>query len=119
MWEHWNSLKEDGSFWSKDMNSFNHYAYGAVYDWIFGVALGVTPAAPGYERVSLVPHPHKCLGYAEASIETAYGKIRSHWYYKGEQVYYEFDIPTGVTAELRLPGGYTEVLSAGSYRFAE
>ena len=47
MWEHWNSLKEDGSFWSTDMNSFNHYAYGAVFDWIFGVACGIKPCADG------------------------------------------------------------------------
>ena len=119
MWEHWNSLKEDGSFWSKDMNSFNHYAYGAVYDWIFGTALGIKPTAPAYKEISLEPHPDKRLGFAEASIETAQGKIRGHWYYKGDTVYYEFDIPTGVTARLHLPGGYTEVLTEGSYRFAE
>ena len=119
MWEHWNSLKEDGTFWDTHMNSFNHYAYGAVYDWIFGAAIGIKPTAPAYEEISIQPQPNKCLGYAEASIDTAYGKIRGHWYYKGDEVYYEFDIPAGVTASLRLPSGYTETLTEGSYRFAE
>lgn len=119
MWEHWNSLKEDGSFWSKDMNSFNHYAYGTVYDWIFGVAVGIKPIAPAYKEISIEPHPHRCLGYADASVDTAFGRIRAHWYYKTDGVYYEFDIPTGVAARITLPSGYTETVSGGSYHFAE
>ena len=121
MWEHWNSLKEDGSFWSTKMNSFNHYAYGAVFDWIFGVSVGIKPIeeAPAYEKITLAPRPDPCLGFAEGSIESRNGLIRSHWYYKGETVYYEFEIPEGVTAALTLPSGYTETLGAGVYHFAE
>ena len=121
MWEHWNSLKEDGSFWSTDMNSFNHYAYGAVFDWIFGVSSGITPVAedPAYKTVNIAPHPHKCLGWADASIDSRNGLIRSYWYYKGDTVYYEFDIPAGVTANVVLPSGKKYTLSGGSYRFAE
>lgn len=121
MWEHWNSLKEDGSFWSTDMNSFNHYAYGAVFDWIFGVASGISPVAeaPAYQQVVLAPHPNKCLGFADASIESRNGFIRSYWYYKGDTIYYEFTIPAGVTARLTLPSGYTETLTGGIYHFAE
>ena len=121
MWEHWNSLKEDGSFWSTDMNSFNHYAYGAVFDWIFGVSSGIKPVAadPAYKTVEIAPHPDKCLGWADASIESRNGLIRSYWYYKGETVYYEFDIPAGVTANVSLPSGKAYTLTGGSYRFAE
>ena len=119
MWEHWDSLKEDGTFWSTDMNSFNHYAYGAVFDWIFGVAAGIRPAAPGYTEVSLSPHPDRRLGFADASIETRQGLVRVHWYYKGDAVYYEFEIPQGVTAHVRLPSGHTETLPGGSWCFAE
>ena len=119
MWEHWNSLKEDGSFWSTDMNSFNHYAYGAVYDWIFGVSLGITPTEPGYKAVRIAPHPSRELGFAEASIETKHGKIRSYWYYKGDAVYYEVDVPRGVSATVTLPSGYTETVSGGTFHFAE
>ncbi|MBE6537099.1 MAG: alfa-L-rhamnosidase [Ruminococcaceae bacterium] len=120
MWEHWNSLKEDGSFWSTAMNSFNHYAYGAVYDWIFGVAVGIKPCEDevAYKNVTIEPHPDKRLGFADASIESRNGKIRVHWYYKGDDVFYEVDIPAGVTAKLTLPSGETKTLTGGSYQFA-
>ena len=121
IWEHWNGIKEDGSFWSKDMNSFNHYAYGAVYDWIFGKAVGIEPCgnAPAYREITLTPHPDRRLGYADASIDTQYGTIRSYWYYKDNTVYYEFTIPSGVTARLTLPSGKTETLTEGTYHYAE
>ena len=121
MWEHWNSLKEDGSFWSTDMNSFNHYAYGAVFDWIFGKSMGISTVedAPAYREITLAPHPDHRLGFAETSIDSRNGTIRSHWYYKENTVYYEFEIPQGVTAHLTLPSGYNETLQAGTYHFAE
>ncbi len=121
MWEHWNSLKEDGSFWSTAMNSFNHYAYGAVYDWIFGVACGIQPIgeAPAYREITLAPHPSKCLGFADTSLDSRSGTVRAHWYYKGDTVYYEFEIPAGMTAHLTLPSGYTADLTGGIYHFAE
>lgn len=121
MWEHWNCIKEDGNFWSTSMNSFNHYAYGAVYDWIFGKAIGIetTEHAPAYREVNIAPHPNRALGFAEASIDSRCGLIRVHWYYKGNVVYYEIDIPTGMTAHLTLPSGYSETLMGGAYHFAE
>ncbi|MBO5224764.1 MAG: family 78 glycoside hydrolase catalytic domain [Clostridia bacterium] len=121
MWEHWDSLKEDGSFWSTDMNSFNHYAYGAVYDWLFGVSVGIKPREdmPGYKAVDIAPHPNKELGFADASIKTAYGKIRVKWYYKNDTVHYEISVPQAVTANLTLPSGYKTMLSGGEYVFAE
>ena len=121
MWEHWNSIKEDGSFWSTDMNSFNHYAYGAVYDWIFGVSSGIKTVedAPAYKKIAIAPHPDKRLGYADAQIESRQGKVRSYWYYKGDKVYYEFEVPAGATAEITLPSGYTTTVGEGIHHFAE
>lgn len=119
IWEHWNGIKEDGSFWSDDMNSFNHYAYGAVYDWIFGVSSGIKPAAPGYGEVAFAPHPERRLGFAEASIESCRGLVRSCWYYKGDTVYYEFETPGNVTAHVTLPSGKTYTLPGGIHHFAE
>lgn len=121
MWEHWNSQKEDGSFWSTQMNSFNHYAYGAVLDWMIGVCAGIKlkESAPAFEAVEIAPHPSKELGFADAVWETRGGKLRSYWYYKGDTVYYELEIPQGTKAYLRLPSGYCEELSAGCYHFAE
>jgi len=119
MWEHWNGIKEDGSFWDDDMNSFNHYSYGAVFDWIFSVSAGITPACGGYEEITLTPHPDRRLGFADASISTKYGLIRSRWYYKEDSVYYEFEIPDGVGAKLTLPSGHTEILKKGNYIFSQ
>ena len=121
MWEHWNSLKEDGSFWSHHMNSFNHYAYGAVYDWIFGIAIGIKPSESdvAYKSVDIAPHPDKRLGFADASIDSRNGKVRVHWYYKGDVVFYEIEVPNGVTANLTLPSGFKRTLTGGSYHFAE
>ena len=119
MWEHWNSLKEDGSFWSTDMNSFNHYAYGAVFDWIFGVACGIKPCAdaPGYEKILIAPHPDRSLGFADASIDTKHGTVRVHWYYKEDRVAYEIEIPAGTAAVLTLPNRSPQTLVAGTYLF--
>ncbi len=121
MWEHWNSIREDGTFWDKTMNSFNHYAYGAVFDWIFGVACGITPTehAPAYREINLAPHPDKRLGFVDTSIETRNGNLRMHWYYKGDTVYYEVEIPDAVTARLTLPSGFTATLTGGIHHFAE
>ncbi len=121
MWEHWDSIKEDGSFWDTSMNSFNHYAYGAVFDWIFGVAAGIKPteSAPGYKEILLTPHPDKCLGFVQSSVQTKKGKITSCWYYKDDQITYEFDIPEGVTAHLILPSGLKKTLAGGKHHFTE
>ncbi|MBO5370993.1 MAG: family 78 glycoside hydrolase catalytic domain [Clostridia bacterium] len=119
MWEHWDGIKEDGSFWDDDMNSFNHYSYGAVFDWIFSVSAGITPVCGGYSRITLAPQPDRRLGFADASILTKYGTIRSHWYYKDNTVYFEFEIPEGVEAKLTLPSGFTQTLTHGNYIFSQ
>ncbi len=121
MWEHWDSIKEDGSFWSTEMNSFNHYAYGAVLDWIFGVACGISPdeTCPAYRHILIQPCPDRRLGFIDASLETRSGNVRVHWYYKGDTVYYEISVPEGSRATLVLPSGRTEKLDGGIYHFAE
>jgi len=117
MWEHWDGIKSDGSFWDDKMNSFNHYAYGAVYDWIFGVAAGIKPHedGPGYKHISIKPHTDKRLGFLKAGIESRFGKISSYWYYKNDKIFFEFEIPNGVTAEVTLPDGHCTTLKGGSY----
>lgn len=119
MWEHWDSVRADGSFWSSNMNSFNHYAYGAVYDWIFGVAAGIKPSAPGYQKISLCPHPDQRLGFLNVSLRTRSGMLRTCWYYKGDMVYYEFEVPAGAVAHLRLPSGCTTELTGGCWHFVD
>lgn len=119
MWEHWDGIKEDGTFWSKSMNSYNHYAYGAVYDWIFGAAAGirVDEDGAGYRKITVSPLPDERLGDLTASIDTRQGRLVSHWEYRDGRVYYRFEIPAGTVARIQLPDGRTQTLSGGVYQF--
>ena len=112
VWEHWDGIKPDGSFWDEDMNSFNHYAYASVADWVFGVACGIRPAAPGYARVRIAPHPDPRLNSLSAVLDTVHGRIRSAWKYTDNGLRYEIDVP--VPAEIVLDGKTVRV-EAGHY----
>ena len=116
IWEHWDGIMQDGGFWSTDMNSFNHYAYGAVLDWMYGYAAGIRPdpEAPGYERAIIAPHPDARLGWLEARYESRFGMITSRWENTPDGVRYE--ITTPVEAEITI-AGETQIVPAGSYLF--
>ena len=118
IWEHWNGIKDDGSFWSTDMNSFNHYAYGCVAEWMYGTICGVKLVEAGYKQIKIAPVPNKKLGFAKCALETVSGRIESHWYYSGDRINYEFTVPAGVTAEITLADGYTETVGGGSYTYS-
>ena len=117
MWEHWNSIKEDGSFWSDAMNSFNHYAYGCVGDWMYSKICGVdiNEGGAGYTKIILAPKPIKRLGFARCSIDTVSGEIESAWYYSSDAIHYEFRVPAGVSAKIILPDGRAYAVGGGSY----
>ncbi len=115
MWEHWDGKKEDGSFWSEDMNSFNHYAYGAFASWLFEEAAGIKPLKAGFEEILIEPKPDKRLGHLTARHNTSYGEIASSWSYETDgRVRYEINVPT--KAEIHIRGDIYRV-SAGSYTF--
>ncbi len=118
IWEHWDSLKEDGTFWSTKMNSFNHYAYGSVFDWIFGAALGITvdDDGAGYEKITVAPIPDRRMGFAKGSIESRHGKIESYWRYLPDgRVRYEITVPAGTKAAVKLPGKAPVAVSGKTY----
>ncbi|MBE6795403.1 MAG: alfa-L-rhamnosidase [Ruminococcaceae bacterium] len=106
MWERWDGMKEDGSFATPEMNSFNHYAYGSVGDWLYTTVAGIDSdfSAPGYKHIVFRPLPCKSLGYAKARILSDNGEIISSWEYtgKGDECKFRFTIPTGSTATLYL-----------------
>ncbi|MBD3919987.1 glycoside hydrolase family 78 protein [Paenibacillus sp. PR3] len=107
IWEHWDGIKPDGSFWSDDMNSYNHYAYGAVGDWLFGTVAGIDAdeTEPGYRRIIIRPIPGGSLTSAEASLESPYGEIRSAWSrQKDGGIAYEVTVPANTSALVRLQG---------------
>ena len=120
MWEHWNSLKEDGSFWSTDMNSFNHYAYGAVGDWMYGEICGVkiVDGGVGYKKFRIAPQPCERLGFARCALDTVAGRIKSAWYYTNESICFEFSVPEGSEATITLPNGFEETVTGGNYCYS-
>lgn len=114
LWEHWDNIRPDGTFWSDDMNSFNHYAYGAVGDWVFGVACGIQPLEPGFARARIAPNPDPRLHNLSGTLDTASGRIRSAWKYMDGGVRYEIDTP--VEAEI-VVNRKTYNVGPGSYIF--
>ena len=107
IWEHWDGQMENGDFWSSDMNSFNHYAYGAVADWVYTVAAGIQTVEekPGYAAVRIAPQPDKRLDWLEASVETRHGLVRSRW--ETQRDMWRYEIETPVEAEVVIDGRKT------------
>ena len=107
---------EDGSFWSTDMNSFNHYAYGSVADWLYEKAAGIRlmEEAPGFERVTIAPMPDERLGSLEAELHTRNGVIRSAWRFVDGRVRYEITTEMPVTI---CVNGTKKDMEPGKYTF--
>lgn len=114
VWEHWDGIMEDGSFWSRDMNSFNHYAYGSVIDWVYEVAAGIRPLGAGFSQVMIAPRPDRRLGSLDVSLEARSGLIRSAWRYEGDEISYEITVPVAAQAVI---GGKRLDLAAGDHSF--
>jgi len=106
IWEHWDGLKPDGSMWSPDMNSFNHYAYGAVYDWVFTDIGGIDAVEeePGFKKILLRPLPGGPLNWVKTGYESPYGKIYLGWEKTGSTMKVEVKVPPNTRALLILPG---------------
>lgn len=116
VWEHWDGIREDGSFWSTDMNSYNHYAYGAVADWVFEQAAGLRHGEdqPGFSELIYEPHPDPRIGWLQAKLETRHGTVRSLWVCEKDSVRYELNTP--VPAVIHLDGK-TRFVDPGQYTF--
>ena len=104
IWEHWDGIRPDGSMWSADMNSFNHYAYGAIGEWLVRVAAGleIDEDAPGYRRTVLHPQPGGGLSSVTAQYRSQYGVVGCSWEFEGELLNICFQIPVNTTADIRL-----------------
>lgn len=105
IWERWDGIKPDGSFQNPAMNSFNHYAYGAIGYWLYTVVAGIKPDPehPGFRHFVLAPQPGGGLTYAKASYKSMYGKIISDWKIKDGNMIYTVQIPPNSTAQITLP----------------
>jgi alpha-L-rhamnosidase len=106
IWERWDGLKPDGTFQDATMNSFNHYAYGAIGEWLYRYVAGIDtdPEIPGYKHIQLAPHPGGGLSFARGEINTLYGKVSASWRIENNEFLYDVSIPENTTALVTLPG---------------
>lgn len=109
MWERWDGWTPEKGFNDAGMNSYNHYAYGAVGAWMYADVAGIDldPDHPGYQHILIHPRPGGGLTYARATLESVYGKIESAWRIDGEKLLLNVTIPPNTTATVRLPAGGT------------
>jgi len=106
IWERWNSYTKERGLGPVGMNSFNHYAYGCVCQWIWETAAGIAadPANPGFRHIIMKPIPDKRLGHLTAEYQSTAGLIKSAWRYEGNKWVWDFTVPEGATATVTLPG---------------
>jgi alpha-L-rhamnosidase len=119
IWERWDSMLPDGSINPGDMTSFNHYALGAVADWMHRTVAGLAPTGPGYRTIRVAPHPGGGLAHAAATHETPYGRAEVAWTRDSDELRVEVLVPAGVTAEIDLPDPSWAVrtVGVGRHRF--
>lgn len=118
IWERWDSMLPDGSINPGEMTSFNHYALGAVADWLHSTVAGLSAAEPGYRRIRIAPRPRHPLTDAGATHETPFGTAAVDWRLTGETLELEFRIPEGTMADVDLEGREIAEYPAGIHRLS-
>ena len=104
IWERWNSIMPDGSFGPVEMNSFNHYAYGAVGEWMYGTMAGVSALEPGFHKVLIAPEAGAGIDSSDFSLDTPYGTVTSSWKTSASGVMkLDVTVPANTSAEIRIP----------------
>lgn len=117
LWERWNSVLPDGTINRNGMSSMNHYAYGAIVEWIYRYVCGLNEETPGWHRAVLKPMPNAQLKSAYAVYDSASGRWECGWQIEEEQIIYKVTIPFDCTAKVCLEGQEAMELDAGSYTF--
>lgn len=118
IWERWDSMLPDGSINPGEMTSFNHYALGAVADWLHRRVAGLAPGASGYRRIVVEPVPLPGLDAAEARHLTPYGLASVAWERQGDRIALTVVVPPNADAEVRLPGADAVVVGSGEHTFS-
>ena len=115
MWERWDGYTKERGFGDVEMNSYNHYAYGAVVAWLFEHAAGIRPDKDGgWRNFTLAPEPDRRLGHLRATLRTEFGVIESAWEYGADgKCRWKYSVPEGCTATVVLPDGKTSVVQSG------
>lgn len=121
IWERWDGQKPDGSFQTTGMNSFNHYAYGAIGDWMYRrmAGLDTEESGPGYKKIVISPEPGGKLSFASASLETMYGTTSVKWNITNQRFSLDVVIPANTTATVKLPGAASAVVTESGLALAK
>lgn len=117
VWERWDSMLPDGTINPGEMTSFNHYALGAVADWMHKTVGGIKPLAPGHAKVLIAPVPGQGIDWAKTSLKTPHGTIRVEWRLDGGAFHLEATVPEGVEADVVLPDGEPRTVQGGTHSF--
>jgi alpha-L-rhamnosidase len=116
IWERWDAMLPDGTINPGEMTSFNHYALGAVADWMHRVILGINPAEPGYRTVRIAPRPGGGLTWARGSLATAHGTVAVSWQLDDDgRLTATVTLPGGIAAEIDLPGATPVRVTGGTH----
>ena len=113
IWERWDGIKPDGSFQVPSMNSFNHYAYGAIGDWMYRVMVGLDTYEDGvgYKHIRIQPHIGGGFTNAAASLQTYYGLLSNSWKIDNGKIIMEVEIPANSTATVYIPAAGVEAVT--------
>lgn len=116
IWERWDGQKPDSTFQDAGMNSFNHYAYGAIGKWMYQVVagIGIDENHPGYRHINIHPRPGGGLTSASATHQSMYGQIASGWILEDQELSMKVEIPVNTTASIYIPGDQSAVKINGS-----
>ncbi|OHV27093.1 alpha-L-rhamnosidase [Parafrankia soli] len=121
IWERWDAIRPDGTLHDTGMTSLNHYALGAIADWLHRVVGGLEPVEPGYRRMRIAPRPGGGLTHARLTHDTPYGRVRVAWRQEPDsRVAIDVDVPPGATADVVLPGHPDDLIvqaGPGSHRW--
>jgi alpha-L-rhamnosidase len=104
IWERWDGWTADKGFQNPGMNSFNHYSFGSVGEWLYGTVAGIQPATPGYKVIRFRPRPGGGLTHVDATLATVHGRIESHWRIDAGRFRLRVRVPANTTATVELPG---------------
>jgi alpha-L-rhamnosidase len=119
MWERWNSYTKEKGFGDAGMNSFNHYAYGAIGEWMYSTVAGIEldPEEPGYKQIIFRPQPGGGLTWARGELMTRYGKAACSWKVEGGRLAVKVTVPPNTRATVILPGVKPRKVPAGTHEF--
>ena len=116
IWERWDGIKPDSTFETPSMNSFNHYSYGAIGDWMYRSVAGIDTYTdqPGYKHIRIMPHIGGDLSFANADLRTYYGTVSSHWKLDHNKIQLDIEIPANTKATVYIPGNSVESVMEGN-----